>query len=202
MFLYGASGHGKVIAEIAEENNIRIDGFIDNDLSKNKLLDYEVIHEIPETKVDLIVSVGSNQARKNIVANHSSHNFKKLIHPKAVISTRVKIAEGTVVMAGATVNSEVRIGKHCIINTNASIDHDCILGDFTHISPNAALAGDVFVGEGTHIGIGASVIQGITIGKWCTIGAGSVIIKDIPDGATVVGNPGRVIKIILDKIIK
>ncbi|MFN5705836.1 MAG: acetyltransferase, partial [bacterium] len=29
---------------------------------------------------------------------------------------------------------------------------------------------------------------------WCTIGAGSVIIKDIPDFATVVGNPGRIIK--------
>ncbi len=50
------------------------------------------------------------------------------------------------------------------------------------------------MGEGSHIGIGASVIQGITIGKWCTIGAGAVIIKDIPDGATVVGNSGRVIK--------
>jgi len=50
------------------------------------------------------------------------------------------------------------------------------------------------MGNGSHIGIGASVIQGITIGKWCTIGAGAVIIKDIPDGATVVGNPGRIIK--------
>ena len=34
------------------------------------------------------------------------------------------------------------------------------------------------------------------IGEWCTIGAGAVIIKDIPDGATVVGNPGKIIKII------
>ena len=34
---------------------------------------------------------------------------------------------------------------------------------------------------------------GIKIGKWCTIGAGAVIIKDIPDGATAVGNPGRII---------
>jgi acetyltransferase EpsM len=60
----------------------------------------------------------------------------------------------------------------------------------------AALAGNVYVGEGTHIGLRASVIQGIRIGKWCTIGAGAVIINDIPDGATVVGNPGRIIKVI------
>ena len=66
--------------------------------------------------------------------------------------------------------------------------------DFVHISPNAALAGSITVGEGTHIGIGASVIQGIKIGKWATIGAGAVIIRDVPDFATVVGNPGKIIK--------
>lgn len=199
MFLYGASGHGKVVAEIAEKSNIRIDAFIDIDLSKNKLLDYDVLHEIPDTRFDVIISVGNNRTRKSIAENYSNFNFKKLAHPTAVISSRAKIEEGTVVMAGATINSDVKIGKHCIINTNASIDHDCTLGDFTHISPNAALAGDVFVGEGTHIGIGAAIIQGIKIGKWCIVGAGSVIITDIPDRATVVGNPGKIIKINSDK---
>jgi len=57
------------------------------------------------------------------------------------------------------------------------------------------LAGHVEVGEGSHIGIGVSIIQGIKIGKWCTIGAGAVIIKDVTDGATIVGNPRKIIKI-------
>jgi acetyltransferase EpsM len=56
------------------------------------------------------------------------------------------------------------------------------------------LAGGVIVGEGTHIGIGASVLPEINIGKWTTIGAGAVVIKDVPDGAVIVGNPGRIIK--------
>ncbi|WP_449398442.1 hypothetical protein [Chryseobacterium wanjuense] len=97
-------------------------------------------------------------------------------------------------MPGVTINAIVKVGRHCIVNTNASIDHDCILEDFVHISPNVALGGNVYVGEGTHVGIGVNVIQGITIGKWCTIGAGAVIISDVPDGCTVVGNPGRIIK--------
>lgn len=195
MYLYGASGHGKVIAEIAENIDVTIDAFIDSDVSKKRLLDYNVLHQIPQTDVDVTISIGNNRIRKKIAANHTNFNFKKLIHPQAVISKRTIIEEGTVVMAGATVNSEVKIGKHCIVNTNASIDHDCILENFTHISPNASLAGNVFVGEGSHIGIGACVIQGIKIGKWCTVGAGAVIIKDVPDGATVVGNPGEIIKI-------
>ena len=195
MYLFGASGHGKVIAEIAEENNILIEAFIDSDQSMNKVLDYKVIHEIPRKQIDVVISIGQNATRKKIVSNHLQFNYLSLIHPKTTISKRAILGEGSVVMAGASVNSEVNIGKHCIINTNASIDHDCKIDDYVHISPNAALAGNVEVGEGTHIGIGASVIQGIKIGKWCTIGAGAVIIKDVPDGATVVGNPGKIIKI-------
>ena len=51
------------------------------------------------------------------------------------------------------------------------------------------------VGEGTHIGAAAVVIQQVKIGRWSTIGAGAVVLRDVPDYATVVGNPGRVIKI-------
>lgn len=193
MYLYGASGHGKVIAEIAEENGMQIQAFIDVDQSKKSLLGYEVIHHIPSESIQVIISIGNNEVRKKI-AEKNNFVCPTLCHAKAQISKRAIIGEGTVVMAGATINSETNIGKHCIINTNASIDHDCILGNYVHISPNVALAGDVNVGEGTHVGIGADVIQGVVIGKWCVVGAGAVIINDIPDYAVVVGNPGRVIK--------
>lgn len=194
MYLYGASGHGKVIAEIAEENNIKIEAFIDEDLSKDELLDYPILHQVPDEQIETVISIGSNQVRRKIVENNSRFNYKVLIHPKSAVSRRAIIGVGTVVMAGVSINVEVVIGKHCIINTNASIDHECIIGDYAHISPSAALAGNVEVGEGTHIGIGSSIIQGIKIGKWCTIGAGAVIINDIPDYAVVVGNPGKILK--------
>lgn len=195
MYLYGASGHGKVIAEIAEELNISITGFIDGNADIKSILGYKVIaNHADELKGKAVISIGSNKIRKLIASRDTQFDYIKLISNKANISKRVIVQEGTVVMMGATVNSDVQIGKHCIINTNASVDHDCIIEDYVHISPNVGLAGNVEVGEGTHIGIGASVIQGIKIGKWCTIGAGTVIIKNIPDYAVVVGNPGKIIK--------
>ncbi|MDQ0782135.1 sugar O-acyltransferase (sialic acid O-acetyltransferase NeuD family) [Chryseobacterium sp. W4I1] len=194
MYLYGASGHGKVVAEVAEQCGYSIEAYIDENLSKEKVLNYTVIHEIPTHDIEILISIGNNRFRKKIVDQDNPFSYITLIHPKAVLSQRVKIGEGTIVMPGVTINAAVKIGKHCIINTNASIDHDCMLEDFVHISPNVALAGNVSIGEGTHVGIGVSVIQGIKIGKWCTIGAGAVIISDVPDGSTVVGNPGKVIK--------
>ncbi|AZA99819.1 acetyltransferase [Chryseobacterium joostei] len=195
MFLYGANGHGKVVAEIAEENKVSIEAFIDIDFHKQVFLGYNVMHEIPSNTLDMIISIGDNMTRREIAHKNHNINYLTLSHPSANISLRTTIDKGTVIMAGVSINSGVDIGKHCIINTNSSIDHDCKIGDFAHISPNAALAGNVVVGEGTHIGLGASIIQNINIGKWCTIGAGSVILQDIPDGGVVVGNPGRVIKI-------
>lgn len=197
IYLIGAGGHAKVIIEILEEQDLSVGGIQDPNPNIKSLFDYEVYKELL-TPIDdkndrVIISIGNNSIRKRIAAN-SEFMFTSAIHKHACISKRATIGEGSVVMAGVSINSCVEIGKHAIINTNASIDHDCKLGDYVHISPNAVLAGNVRVGEGTHIGIGACVIQGVTIGKWCTIGAGSVIIKDIPDGSTVVGNPGRIIK--------
>lgn len=194
MYLFGANGHGKVVAEIAEHNAIKIDAFIDDDIVKNSIFEYQVIHLVPKENIDVILSIGDNVKRKKLAELHENFSYLTLIHPKTSISERAEINVGTVVMAGVSINSDAYIGKHCIINTNASVDHDCILDDFVHISPNAALAGNVEIGEGTQVGIGSSIIQNIKVGKWCTIGAGAVIIKDIPDYAVVVGNPGKIIK--------
>ena len=71
--------------------------------------------------------------------------------------------------------------------------HDAYLEDFVHIAPNVALAGHVYVGEGTFVGMGASVLPGVQIGKWCVIGAGAVVLQNVPDGATVAGNPAKVL---------
>lgn len=194
IFVYGASGHGKVISEIIEEsNNLKI-VFIDNDILKTSFIGYEVLHEAPLDRILAVIAIGNNEVRKKIVEENSNFNYELLRHISVNFSKRAQADIGTVMMAGVSINSEVKIGKHCIINTNSSVDHDCIIGDYVHISPNAALAGNVEVGEGSQIGIGATIIQGVKIGKWCTIGAGAVIIKDIPDYAVVVGNPGKIIK--------
>lgn len=195
LYLYGASGHAKVLIEIAEMLSLPIGGIIDDNPAIKEIFHYKVRTTFPEYKEGdfLVISIGNNKIRKKLT-EELEINFTTLIHPQSNISPRVQIGHGSVVMAGVSINSSSMIGKHVIVNTNASIDHDCIIGDYAHISPNVSLAGNVHVGEGSHAGIGATVIQGIKIGKWCTIGAGAVIIRDVPDYAVVVGNPGRIIK--------
>ncbi|PKR80293.1 acetyltransferase [Brumimicrobium salinarum] len=194
LYLFGASGHAKVLIEIAESTNWKVTGLVDDNADLKSLLNIQIHNKFKAKDKYWIISIGNNTIRKKIVEQFGLKEYTKLIHPKSSLSSSVNIDIGSVVMAGVSINSESKIGKHCIINTNASIDHDCKIEEFVHISPNVGIAGNVKIGEGTHIGIGANIIQGIKVGKWCTIGAGAVIIRDVPDGATVVGNPGKIIK--------
>lgn len=51
----------------------------------------------------------------------------------------------------------------------------------------------VHIGCNVWIGGGAIILPGVTIGDDAIIGSGSVVTRDVPPGATVVGNPARVI---------
>lgn len=192
MYLYGASGHAKVIMDILEANQIGIDGLIDDNPEVNELLGYPVFHQRNDL-FPLIISIGNNQIRRRI-AEKLDVEFGTAIHPSAVVSPSAKIGEGTVVMPGAVINADAVIGKHCIINTGSTIDHECVIEDYCHIAPGVNISGCTTVGEGTWVGVGSCVIQCLHIGKNCMIGAGSVVVKDIPDSVVAFGNPCRVIK--------
>lgn len=196
MYLFGASGHGKVIKDILNANGIKVEAFVDDNPNVNECGGRLVLHDAMGLS-PMIVSIGVNRIRKMIVerlrANNSAIEFATAIHPSAVISPSAKIGEGTVVMAGAVVNADAVIGKHCIVNTGATVDHDCVVEDYCHVAPGANVSGGTHIGEGTWIGVGACVIQCLNIGKWSFIGAGSVVVKDVSDGVVAYGNPCKVI---------
>ena len=196
LFLFGASGHGKVVSDIARSNDIVINAFVD-DAPKSKYLSGTPVllsNEVNDYSDKVfVISIGDNRIRKSI-SEKIECSFLTVVHKSAIVSSSVKIGDGTVVMNSSNINSDSKIGKHVIINTAAVVEHDCILEDYVHISPNATVAGNVSIAEGTQIGAGAVIIPNINIGKWVTIGAGAVVIGDIPDYAVVVGNPGKIIK--------
>ena len=193
VYLYGASGHAKVVLEMAKQAYFDVPCMIDDDPQVNELEGLPVVHSA-EGLSPIIVTIGDCKIRCKIVERLGKREYLTVVHPKAILADSAKLGLGSVVMAGAILNPFVEVGSHCIINTGASLDHDVKVGSFVHIAPHCTLCGGVEVGERTWIGAGTTVIQGIRIGKDCFIGAGSVVVHDIPDGALCYGNPCRVIK--------
>ena len=201
--ILGASGHGKVIADVALMLGY-VDVFFFDDLwpSNTSVSRWSVIgttemllHALADFDA-VLVGIGDNRIRlekhANLIANDAP--VLPLVHPAAVVSGFAQIGAGSLICASAVVNVDAKLGPAVIVNTGASIDHDCQLACGVHVAPGAHLSGDVHVGACSWIGVGACVKQGIHIGADVMVGAGAVVVSDIPDGVTVVGNPARPIK--------
>lgn len=201
--VFGASGHGKVVADILkEQSGFRLAGFADDDKAKRKssFFGVEVLGSLEEImarfgsrKPLIIVGLGDSRLRMRVARRfvEKGFDFCTAIHPSAVVAKGVKIGKGTAIMAGAVVNSDTVMGEHVVINTGATVDHDCSIGDGVHVAPGVHLAGNVQVGREAFIGIGASVIPGRVIGEKAVVGAGAVVIRNVPKGQTVAGCPAK-----------
>ncbi len=191
LIIIGASGHGKVIADIAVKSGYKDIVFLDDDSSVQECAGFPVIGKSQDAKAldgDKVVAVGNPLVRERIMKDIDTVS---LVHPDAVVGRRVSLGRGTVVMAGAVINSDTEIGDGCIINTASSVDHDCTLEDYTHVAVGAHLCGNVSVGKRTWIGAGATVSNNISICGDCVLGAGAVVIKDIAESGTYIGVPAK-----------
>lgn len=191
LIIVGASGHGKVVADIALLNGYTDIVFLDDDESIKECLGFPVVGKTSDAKSmsgDFFVAIGNSSIRKRI---SESLHCVTLIHPKAVIGRDVTVGAGSVVMAGAVVNPGTIIGKSCIINTLSSVDHDCVIGDYSHIAVGAHICGTVVIGEETWIGAGATVINNISISGNSIIGAGATVVKTIEKMGIYVGTPAQ-----------
>ena len=197
--IMGASGHCKVVAEIALENGYDNIVFVDLNPTIDMLGEYPVADEDTDLenfineKYDFIVGIGDAKIRRKVQEKliAKGANIVTLIHPAAAIAYDVNIGSGTVIMAGAVVNPGTKIGDGCIINTCASVDHDNTIGDYVHISVGSHTAGTVAMGDNCWLGIGAVVSNNLSICADCTIGAGAVVVKNIIKPGTYIGVPAH-----------
>lgn len=199
LIIIGVNGHGKVVADIALAMKKYTEiAFLCNFEKKTECMGYPIIGKNADAvkfieEADFFVAIGESDIRKSMMENLRSQGatFATLIHPSAIIGSRVEIGEGTVVMPGTVINAESVIGKGCIINTSSSVDHGCVLGDYVHVAVGAHLCGIVRAGDHTWIGAGAIVINGVNVCNDCMIGAGAVVIKNLKEAGTYVGVPAK-----------
>ncbi|WP_124945524.1 acetyltransferase [Sulfurirhabdus autotrophica] len=207
IFVFGASGHAKVVIDAIEKQGAFKIAFLIDD---NKALwgqdfyGYPVyggretlVAESQEILTDRgIVAIGENNIRLKVAEWLVKNGFKlvSVIHPSVQIARGVKVGRGSVIMAGCIINSDAVIGENAIINTAATVDHDCAVGNGVHIAPGSHLCGNVQVGEGSLIGAASVITPGISIGNGVVVGAGSTVIKNVNENEKVVGSPARIVK--------
>jgi len=108
------------------------------------------------------------------------------------VGARCKIQSHTFICEGVTIEEEAFVGHHVTFLNDrypaATTGDGQVKGDRDWtLEP-------ILVKRRAAIGSGAVLLPGITIGERAVVGAGAVVTTSVPDGAVVVGNPGRILR--------
>lgn len=206
--IWGAGGHGMVVADAIRAAGSEVAGYIDADpaklnraavsggalvvLAEDSFL-AAAQDELRRLGADSIaLGIGGNGAREAVLRRMpSTVEAPAVVHPASVVSPSARVGSATLIGACAVLNAAASVGAGVIVNTGAIVEHECELGDAVHLSPGSVLCGGVKVGLRAWIGAGAVVIPGVQIGADAVVGAGAIVIRDVPAGSTVAGNPAR-----------
>ncbi|HHY33908.1 MAG TPA: hypothetical protein GX515_12975 [Firmicutes bacterium] len=206
LYIYGASGLGREIAQLVEDINSEGDGpewvcqFLDDDVSRHGtcVAGYEVVGdwrvlERAATTCDVAVAVANPIQKRSIISRiqHFNVRFPTLIHPRAYVSTRSQIGVGTLIQAGCILSVENRVGNFVFLNFNVVVGHDVIVGDYSSLMTGTVLSGGVVLEEAVYTGTSVTTIPNVVLGRECIVGAGATVIRNVQPGVTVAGVPAR-----------
>ncbi len=206
--IVGASGHGKVVADVMRnEGRYHVAGFLDDSHSTGERYAGYPLLGSPQNLPHLVathdlkgfvVAIGDNTVRSQVTQRIEALCpgliLVSTVHPAASIGADVSIGAGTVIMAGATVNPSVSVGRGCIVNTKASLDHDSVLGDFASLAPGVTTGGNCRIGAYAAIGIGAVLLHGVEVGEHTVVGAGSLVVRSVEPFVVAYGSPARSVR--------
>lgn len=112
------------------------------------------------------------------------------ISPGATIEAHAGVGAGSVIPSDVTLRRHVMMGPNCLLLTG---DHP-VPEDGRFFGEYKSVRKPIIIGEDVFVGARVVILPGVTVGRGAAIGAGAVVAKDIPAGATVVGNPARIVK--------
>ncbi len=209
--IFGASGCGRGVMPLARQQWASQGEphqlvFVDDnppatELNGHRVLTYANWLALPASSRHINIAIANSAVRQKLVAQCQADgvHFFEVRAANVVQLDDVQIGEGALLCPFVTLTSNIRIGKHFHANLYSYVEHDCLIGDFVTFAPGVMCNGNVVVEDHAYIGTGAVLKQGkpgdpLVIGKGAVVGMGAVVTKSVAPGATVVGNPARVMQ--------
>ena len=209
--IYGASGCGRSLMPVARQQLARESDaseivFIDDALESvvevngHRVMNYLAFLNETASEKYVQIAIANSHVREKIAQRLKMDGIQlwSIIADNVVLMDQLELAEGSALSPFVTIGSNVKIGKCFHANLYSYVEHDCVIGDFVTFAPGVKCNGNIHIQDHAYIGAGAMIKQGIPdqpliIGAGAVVGMGAVVTKSVPAGATVVGNPARIV---------
>lgn len=209
--IYGASGCGRSLMPVARQQLIRENKdaeivFIDDALNEigsvngHRAMSYPAFLNESASDKFVQIAIANSHVREKIAHRLEVDGIGlwSISADNAILMDEIQIAAGSALSPFVTITSNIKIGKCFHANLYSYVEHDCVIGDFVTFAPGVKCNGNIHIHDHAYIGAGAMIKQGtpdqpLVIGKGAIIGMGAVVTKSVPAGATVVGNPARIV---------
>ncbi|WP_422416337.1 acetyltransferase [Pseudomonas sp. GZD-222] len=205
--IVGAGGFGREvyvwlrdwIASSAESHQYEISGFLDDSPAALERFTGlpPIISSIDgyqhQDGMTLVCAIGNPKIKKAVAEKLQAKGarFFSLIHPTAIVGTRVSLGEGVVICPHAVLSADISIGDFVTINSATTVGHDASVGSFSTTSGHCDITGGAQLAEGVFMGSHSVVVPKVSIGAYAVIGAASVVIRKVAPGTTVFGVPAK-----------
>lgn len=203
--IYGASGFGREVLPLLRAQGQRavfIDDRSNDDGTVNgtAVVNWEGFLASPE-RDGVVVAIADSRTRERLSERVISAGLEltSLRAVSVVEQDEVSIGQGSILCDHVSLMSNSTIGRSFHANIYSYVAHDCVIGDYVTFAPRVSCNGNVHIDDHAYIGTGAIIRQGtpeepMTIGEGAVVGMGAVVTKPVPAGATVVGNPARIME--------
>jgi len=199
IFIYGAGGHGKTLADLLRAlPDYDLLGFVDDTRPPGaQVMGLPILggaEALPGLRargvtraVNGVGGIGHVELRLLIFDRLAEAGFTcpAVVHPRAVVDSSAWLDEGVQLLALSYVGAESRVGFGSVLNAGAIVTHDCTLGRVVNLSPGAALAGGVTLADYAQVGMNATINMNVTIGTRARVGNGATVKADVPPEGVV-----------------
>lgn len=205
--VYGAAGSGRGILPLLREQYPEIeivfvdDGNVPSCVNGHDVLTWEAFINSEARTRFVSIAIADSKIRQRLAGKCAEQSIPLIeARAKTVVEfDEVSIGDGACLSPFVTLTSNIKVGRCFHANLYSYVEHDCVIGDFVTLAPGAKINGNVVIDDHAYIGSGAVIRQGkpgrpLTIGEGAVVGMGAVVTSDVPFGATVVGNPARLMK--------